>query len=215
MDRQAAYDRLFENNRRWVETRRAKQPDYFEQLASGQSPDFLYIGCSDSRVPANQIMGLQPGEVFVHRNIANLVPHTCMNVQGVIQYAVEVLHVKDIIVCGHYGCGGVQAAMRPADMGLLNGWLREIRDVYRHHFEELQAIEDEERRFKRLVELNVVEQCTNVIKTASVQKHWLKYGYPIVHGWVFDLHDGLLDDLRIPFEETMAQIQRLYRLSPE
>lgn len=211
-DREQAYLRIFENNRRWVAQMRAGREDYFDHLAEGQSPDYLYIGCADSRVPANDIMGLEPGEVFVHRNIANLVVNTDMNAQGVIQYAVEVLHVKDIIVCGHYGCGGVKAAMKPADMGLLNGWLREIRDVYRMHVGELHGIDDEEARYKRLIELNVMEQCVNVIKTASVQKHWLKHGYPVVHGWVFDLHDGLLKDLEVPFEDMMRRVQQLYRL---
>ncbi|MCB9684195.1 MAG: carbonic anhydrase [Alphaproteobacteria bacterium] len=214
-DREKAYRQIFDNNRRWVAQMRAGREDYFDHLAEGQSPDYLYIGCADSRVPANDIMGLEPGEVFVHRNIANLVVNTDMNAQGVIQYAVEVLHVKDIIVCGHYGCGGVKAAMKPADMGLLNGWLREIRDVYRMHVGELHGIEDEETRYKRLIELNVMEQCVNVIKTASVQKHWLKHGYPVVHGWVFDLHDGLLKDLEVPFEDMMNRVQQLYRLDPE
>lgn len=208
------YKQVFENNRRWVAARRAEDPDFFERLAADQRPDFLYIGCADSRVPANQIMGLEPGEVFVHRNIANLVVNTDINAQSVIAYAIEVLHVRHIVVCGHYGCGGVHAAMRPADLGILNGWLREVRDVYRLHEAELDAIADPDARHRRLVELNVREQCFNVIKTAALQKHYLRDGFPMVHGWVYDLHQGLLIDLEVPFEETLARVQKIYRLEP-
>src|SRR5690606_19074363 len=168
--------RVFENNRRWVEEHTRADPNFFEDLAKTQDPDFLYIGCADSRVPANQIMGLHPGDVFEHRNIANLVVNTDMNAQSVIQYAVEQLGVKHVVVCGHYGCGGVRAAMQSQDLGLLNGWLRNIRDVYRLHHEELDAIEDEEARYRRLVELNVYEQCVNVIKTSWVQQSFLRTG---------------------------------------
>lgn len=206
------YDRVFAANRAWVEEMRAGQPDYFEQLAKDQTPEFLYIGCSDSRVPANQIMGLEPGEVFVHRNIANCVPNTDINSHSVIQYAVEALQVKHIIVCGHYGCGGVQAAMQPKDLGLMNGWLREIRDVYRIHRSELTNINDDDARFRRLVELNVQEQCIHVIKTACVQKAYKSTNLPIVHGWVFDLKNGLLKDLDIPFEKILDDIREIYRL---
>jgi carbonic anhydrase len=209
------YERVFENNRRWVATRRAEDPDFFERLAAVQTPNFLYIGCADSRVPANEIMGLEPGEVFVHRNIANLVVNTDINAQSVIAYAIDVLHVKHIVVCGHYGCGGIQAAMQPADLGILNGWLREIRDVHRLHEDELDAIADPEARHRRLVELNVREQCYNVIKTASLQKHYLASGYPTVHGWVYDLRQGLLIDLDVPFEESLQRVQKLYRLSSD
>lgn len=207
------YKQVFENNRQWVATMKAQDPSYFEELAKGQSPDFLYIGCSDSRVPANQIMGLAPGEIFVHRNIANMVECVDMNVQSVIEYAVEHLQVKHIVVCGHYGCGGVNAAMQSQDLGLLNGWLRNIRDVYRMHETELDAIQDSTARSNRLVELNIIEQCKNVIKTAVVQKNYLKRQYPIVHGWVYDLHDGLLKDLNIDFESTLKQIQKIYSLT--
>lgn len=175
---------------------------------------YSYIGCSDSRVPANEIMGLDAGEVFVHRNIANVVPNTDLNVMSVIEYAVVHLHVKHIIVCGHYNCGGVQAAMSHTDMGLLNPWLRNIRDVYRLHEKELDVIEEPAARYKRLVELNVVEQARNVIKTAAVQQSFLKNGYPVVHGWVFDLKDGLLNDLEIDFEKTLASIKKIYDLEP-
>ena len=206
------YRQIFENNKKWVESKLTHDPDYFLRLSAGQSPDFLYIGCADSRVPANEIMGLDPGEVFVHRNVANLVVNTDLNVHSVIEYAVEHLKVKHVIVCGHYGCGGVNAAMSSRDLGLLNPWLREIRDVFRLHRAELMAITDEQERAKRLVELNVQEQCVRVIKTAVVQKRYLKEGYPKVHGWVFDLHDGLLKDLHIPFEQILEGIREIYRL---
>lgn len=206
------YARVFDNNRKWVEARRREDPTFFQKLAADQHPEFLYIGCADSRVPANEIMGLDPGEVFVHRNIANLVVNTDINAQSVIAYAIEVLHVRHIVVCGHYGCGGVRAAMKPADLGILNGWLREVRDVYRLHEEILDAIEDEEDRYRLLVELNVREQCNNIIKTAALQKHYVANGYPTVHGWVYDLSEGLLCDLEVPFEESLEKIQKIYRL---
>jgi len=205
------YEQIFENNRRWVAAVTADDPDFFSKLSTAQNPDFLYIGCADSRVPANQIMGVSPGAVFVHRNIANLVVNTDLNGQSVIQYAVGVLGVKHIVVCGHYGCGGVQAAMKSEDVGLLNPWLREIRDVYRLHRPSLTLL-DEEERYRHLVELNVREQCVNVIKTAVVQKHYLHNGYPTVHGWVYDLHNGLLKDLHIDFEEVLREVQQVYRL---
>jgi carbonic anhydrase len=193
------YEQIFENNKKWVAEMTAKDADFFEKLASDQTPDYLYIGCSDSRVPANEIMGLEPGDVFVHRNVANLVNNTDLNVMSVINFAVKHLDVKHIIVCGHYNCGGVKAAMMPKDMGILNPWLRTIRDVYRMHAAELDAIKDEQKRYNRLVELNVIEQATNVIKTANVQKSYQQKGHPIVHGWVFDLHSGILIDLDINF----------------
>lgn len=189
------------------------KPDYFEKLAADQQPDYLYIGCSDSRVPANEIMGLEPGDLFVHRNVANLVNNTDLNVMACINYAVKHLKVKHIIVCGHYNCGGVKAAMTPVDLGILNPWLRTIRDVYRMHKDELNAITGESDRFNRLVELNVVEQCTNIIKTAAVQKAYIKTGYPIVHGWVFDLHTGVLKDLKIDFVSILKEIQQIYDLT--
>lgn len=206
------YRRVFENNRRWVESTRAADPTFFDKLASGQNPDFLYIGCSDSRVPASTIMGLPPGEVFVHRNVANLVVNTDLNVHSVIQYAVDALEVDHIVVCGHYGCGGVKAAMESRDLGLMNGWLREVRDVYRLHRDELDAIADEGARYSRLVELNVQEQCVHIMKTACVQKHYLRRQRPLVHGWVFDLHEGLLKDLELPFDAIFAEIREIYHL---
>lgn len=208
-----SHKQVFKNNRQWVATMKEQDPLYFEDLAKGQTPTFLYIGCSDSRIPANQIMGLEPGDVFVHRNIANLIECVDMNAQSVIEYAVEHLQVKHIIVCGHYGCGGIDAAMQPKDLGLLNGWLRKIRDVYRMHEAELDAIADEKQRARRLVEINVLEQCNNVIKTAVVQKHYLRRQYPIIHGWVLDLQTGLLKDLDVNVEETLKQVRKIYALT--
>jgi len=207
-----SYEEVFENNRKWVAEKTDKDPDFFARLAHGQDPEFLFIGCADSRVPANEIMGLAPGEVFVHRNIANLVVNTDINAQSVIEYAVAHLDVKHIVVCGHYGCGGVKAAMQAADLGILNGWLREIRDVYRLHQKELNTIEDEHARYRRLIELNVQEQCIHVIKTAVVQKKYVSEGYPEVHGWVYDIGDGLLHDLDLPFKKVLSEIQEIYNL---
>ncbi|WP_303309842.1 carbonic anhydrase [Hymenobacter sp. BT730] len=207
------YEQLFENNRQWVAQKTAQDPDFFLKLAREQRPDYLFIGCSDSRVPANEIMGLDAGEVFVHRNIANVVPNTDLNVLSVINYAVEHLEVKRIIVCGHYQCGGVRAAMESKDLGILNPWLRNIRDVYRLHAPELNQIADATARYNRLAELNVLEQCINVIKTAEVQQSYLEKGYPEVEGWVFDLHNGQLIDLKIDFKARLQQIQQIYNLT--
>ncbi|OAA69699.1 carbonic anhydrase 2 [Cordyceps fumosorosea ARSEF 2679] len=212
---QQSHDRIFENNRQWAAKKKEQDPGYFVSLSAGQSPNYLWIGCSDSRIPAEQITGLEPGETFVHRNIANLVVNTDLNAMSVINYAVRHLGVKHIVVCGHYGCGGVKAAMTPKDLGILNPWLRNIRDVYRLHEEELDAIADEEKRYDRLVELNVVEQCRNVIKTAAVQQSYKKNQYPIVHGWVFGFKDGLLKDLDINFKEMLAKVQKIYNLADE
>lgn len=209
----ATYEQLFENNRKWVEEKKAGDASFFDKLARDQQPDYLYIGCSDSRVPANEIMGLEPGEVFVHRNVANLVNATDLNVMSVINYAVVHLKVKHIIVCGHYNCGGVRAAMLPKDMGILNPWLRNIRDVYRLHKDELNAIANEDKRYERLVELNVQEQCINVTKLASVQQSYVENKYPVVHGWVFDLHTGILKDLNLDFDEILRGIQEIYNLT--
>lgn len=210
-----SYEQLFENNKKWIASMKARDVDFFEKLAKDQTPEYLYIGCSDSRVPANEIMGLEPGEVFVHRNIANVVANIDLNVMSVINYAVANLHVQHIIVCGHYNCGGVRAAMMPHDMGILNPWLRNIRDVYRLHQNELDMIVDDHERYNRLVELNVQEQAINVIKTAVVQKSYLKNRYPIVHGWVFDLKTGELKDLKINFTKVLQEIQKIYDLTGE
>lgn len=207
------YQEIFEANKKWIQDRRTDDPDFFAHLAEEQHPDFLYIGCSDSRVHANEIMGLRPGEVFVHRNIANMVINTDLNALSVINYAVEYLNVKHIIVCGHYGCGGIQAAMKHLDYGILNPWLRCIRDVYRLHRKELDAIEDQDARYRRFVEINTYEQCLNVIKTAEVQKSYHKTGFPRVAGWVYDIKDGLLHDLNIDFEEELNKIKKIYDIT--
>jgi len=206
------YDRIFESNRRWVAQKTAEDPDFFTKLARDQTPEVLYIGCADSRIPANEIMGVEPGEVFVHRNVANLVPNLDVNSTAVMLYAVEHLEVKHIIVCGHYGCGGIKAAMQARDLGELNPWLLNIRDVYRLHQAELDAIEDAKQRYDRLVELNVQEQCVNVIKTSFVQKSFLRKGFPSIHGWVYGLENGLLRDLKNDFRAVLSQIQQIYRV---
>lgn len=208
-----AYQQIFEKNKLWIAQKLEQDPDFFKKLASGQSPDYLYIGCSDSRATAEELMGMKPGEVFVHRNIANVVNTLDMNATAVIQYAVEHLKVKHIIVCGHYGCGGVKAAMTPEDFGLMNPWLRCIRDVYRLHQAELDAISDEHARYNRLIELNVQEQCINVIKMAAVQERYILEQYPIVHGWVFDMSTGKIIDLEIDFEQILKNIQKVYNLT--
>lgn len=210
--RKGFYAQVFENNRQWIAEKLAGDERYFERLAEGQSPEILYIGCSDSRITAEDLMGAEPGEVFVHRNIANIVGTTDLSALSVIEYAIAHLGVKHVVVCGHYECGGVKAAMQPQDLGILNPWLRNIRDVYRLHQQELSAIEDEGQRYRRLVELNVEEQCVNVIKTAVFQRVYLSGGTPSIHGWVFDIHDGRLIDLRIDFVRKLAGIRELYDL---
>lgn len=205
------FEKIFQNNELWIAEKLAKDPAYFENLNRGQHPEFLYIGCSDSRVTAEDLMGVQPGEVFIHRNIANMVVSIDMNVMSVINYAVRHLKVQHIIVCGHYSCGGVKAAMQSADLGILNPWLRNIRDVYRTHKDELNAINEESARYDRLVELNVQEQCINVIKLAAVQEAYRDRGIS-VHGWVFDIRTGKLIDLKIDFPKVLADIMEIYRL---
>lgn len=202
---------IFKNNEAWVKEKLSIDPHYFENLSKGQSPEFLYIGCSDSRVTAEEIMGVQPGEVFVHRNIANLVNNVDLNVMSVLNYAVRHLKVQHVVVCGHYYCGGVKAAMQSADLGILNPWLRNIRDVYRLHAAELNTIADEDARYNRLIELNVQEQCVNLIKTAAVQQAHKERGL-LVHGWVFDVKTGKLIDLKIDFPKIMASIMEIYRI---
>lgn len=203
--------KVFENNSTWIKNKLETQKDYFEELGKGQSPELLYIGCSDSRVTAEELMGAQPGEVFVHRNIANMVISIDLNVMSVVNYAVDHLKVKHIVVCGHYACGGVKAAMQSADLGILNPWLRNIRDVYRIHKKELNGFDDDEKKYDRLVELNVKEQCVNLIKTAAVQKAYRDRGLK-VHGWVFDVHTGKLIDLKIDFEKYLKDIMEIYHL---
>lgn len=203
---------IFENNRNWIAKQLKMDQDYFDKLGKGQSPEFLYIGCSDSRVSAEELMGLEPGEVFVHRNIANMVPNTDLNSMSVINYAVVHLKVNHIVICGHYGCGGVLAAMQQSDLGILNPWLRNIRDVYRIHQKVLDKITNEEEKYKKLVELNVQEQCINVIKTAEVQKANRERDLK-VYGWIFDIHNGELIDLNINFPEILKDITKIYKIS--
>lgn len=206
------FEKIFYNNEAWIAKKLQTNPQYFEQLAQGQEPEFLYIGCSDSRVTAEDLMGAQPGEVFIHRNIANMVISIDLNAMSVINYAVRHLKVKHIIVCGHYGCGGVKAAMQHADLGILNPWLRNIRDVYRIYKDELNAITNKHDRYDRLVELNVQEQCINVIKLAAVQEAYRDRDIT-VHGWVFDIKTGKLIDLKIDFPKILAGIMEIYRIS--
>lgn len=205
------FDKVFKNNEDWIKKQLAVSESYFDDLGKGQKPELLYIGCSDSRVTAEDLMGLGPGEVFVHRNIANMVISIDLNVMSVVNYAVDHLKVDHIVVCGHYGCGGVKAAMQSADLGILNPWLRNIRDVYRIHKLELNSITCEEKKYDRLVELNVKEQCVNLIKTAAVQKAYRDRGLT-VHGWVFDVHTGKLIDLKINFEKYLHDIMEIYHL---
>ncbi|RZJ64980.1 MAG: carbonic anhydrase [Flavobacterium sp.] len=206
--------KVFDNNKAWIEGRLKADTSYFENLAKGQKPEILYIGCSDSRVTAEELMGVSPGEAFVHRNIANMVPNSDLNVMSVINYAVSHLKVNHVVVCGHYGCGGILAAMQQADLGILNPWLRNIRDVYRIHRKELDAITDDDARYARLVELNVQEQCINVIKTVEVQNAVKERGIT-VHGWIFDLSTGQLNDLNIDIDKITKDIVEIYRIDSE
>lgn len=210
---QEKYDKIFEANNQWIEKNKITNPGLFDLLAADQHPDFLYIGCSDSRVHPSQVMGLKPGEVFIHRNIANMVITTDLNVLSVINYGVEYLKVDYIIVCGHYGCGGVDAAMKNVDFGILNPWLRGIRDVYFMHKDELDEIEDEEARHRRLVELNTYEQCRNVLKISDVQKSYFEKGFPRVAGWVFDIKDARLHDLYFDMDAELEKIRDIYDIT--
>ncbi|NNV55267.1 carbonic anhydrase [Limnovirga soli] len=187
-----SYEKLLLENKGWAKEMVEDDPDYFNRLAHLQTPEFLWIGCSDSRVPANEITGTQPGEIFVHRNIANMVVHTDLNMLSVLEYAVVHLKVKHVIVCGHYGCGGIKASMTKHNFGIINKWLRNIKDVYRFHRDEIDSIGDEEQRTDRLVELNVREQVMNLAKTSIIQKSWIQNNAPHLHGWVYGLKDGLI-----------------------
>lgn len=202
---------IFANNQKWIKEKLKADENYFKNLSLGQKPHILYIGCSDSRVSTEELMGAQPGEVFVHRNLANMVPNTDLSSMSVISYAVSTLKVRHVVICGHYYCNGVKAAMQSADMGILNPWLRNIRDVYRLHKDELALVTDEEEKYKRLVELNVQEQCVNVIKTPDVQRAIKERGLT-VHGWVFDVHSGELIDLKIDFDKILEHIMEIYRI---
>jgi len=189
------YEKLLLENKAWAAEKIADDADFFNRLANIQSPEYLWIGCSDSRVPANEITGTQPGEIFVHRNIANMVVHTDLNLLSVLQYAVEVLKVKHVIVCGHYGCGGVKAAMTHQSLGIINKWLRNIKDVYRIHSAEIDKISDEEGKINKMVELNVQEQVLNLAKTSIIQKAWKHENAPHLHGWVYGLHNGIINPI--------------------
>ena len=197
--------RLLDQNRAWAENIKASDPDFFQNLAKQQSPRFLWIGCADSRVPSTQLAGMKPGEMFVHRNVANLVVHTDFNCLSVMQYAVDVLKVEHIIVCGHHGCGGVKAAMDNLQLGLIDNWLRHVQDVVHEHEAELAKIEDEEERFDRLCELNVIEQVRNVGRTTIVQSAWARGQEVVVHGWIYGLEDGLLRDLGCSLSGSLEQ----------
>jgi carbonic anhydrase len=205
----ASYDRLFEGNKKWAAEKLLQDPNYFKDLSLGQNPEYLWIGCSDSRVPANEITGTKSGEIFVHRNIANVVVHTDMNLLSVLYFAVEVLHVKHIIVCGHYGCGGVIAAMSNKDNGFVNNWLRNIKEVYLKHRDELSAIPDIKKRENRLVELNVIEQVNNLAKTKIVQQAWKRRELQ-VHGWVYGFDNGLIHDLNVMVDE-ISDLDPIFR----
>ncbi|MFM7896530.1 MAG: carbonate dehydratase, partial [Flavobacterium sp.] len=193
------YKKILDNNKKWVENKLAISPNYFKNLAEGQNPPLLWIGCSDSRVPANEIIGAEPGEVFVHRNIANMVVHSDMNMLSVLDYAVNALKVKHVIVCGHYGCGGVKAAMGNTSIGIIDNWIRHIKDVYRFHQDELDAIENEKERFNKFVEINVKEQVMDLAKTSIVQNAWKNGQELSLHGWVYGLNDGYVTDLGVNF----------------
>ncbi len=193
------YKKILDNNKKWVENKLAISPNYFKNLADGQNPPLLWIGCSDSRVPANEIIGAEPGEVFVHRNIANMVVHSDMNMLSVLDYAVNALKVKHVIVCGHYGCGGVKAAMGNSSIGIIDNWIRHIKDVYRFHQQELDAITDEKERFNKFVEINVKEQVMDLAKTSIVQNAWKNGQELSLHGWVYGLNDGYVTDLGVNF----------------
>jgi carbonic anhydrase len=205
------YNQLLENNKEWVAKQLEKDPSFFANLAKGQQPPLLWIGCSDSRVPANEIIGAPAGEVFVHRNIANMVIHTDMSMLSVLDYAVNVLKVKHVVVCGHYGCGGVQAALTNKHFGLIDNWIRHIKDVYRFHHEELVAITDEKLKFDRFVELNVIEQVQDLAKTSIIQSAW-ETGQEIhVHGWVYDIKDGFIKDLNVTLKDNNS-LAKVYQL---
>lgn len=209
------YNSLLEGNRLWVKETLDKNPNFFKSLVEQQTPEVLWIGCSDSRVPANEITRTQPGDIFVHRNIANMVVHSDMNLLSVLDYSVNILKVKHVIVCGHYGCGGVKAAMGNGQNGLVDNWLRHIKDVYRIYSHELEEIQDEQARFERFVELNVIEQVFNVSKTSIIQNNWKDRNYPIIHGWVYSLETGLIKDLNVSIQnqQDLPPIFRSIRAS--
>jgi carbonic anhydrase len=201
---------LLTKNKEWVAEQLARDPDYFKKLADGQRPHSLWIGCADSRVPANVITGTRAGDIFVHRNIANVVVHDDLNMLSVLQYAVEVLQVQHVIVCGHYGCGGIKAALTHQNLGLINKWLRYIKDVYRLHERELRSYSDSDSLERRMVELNIIEGVRGLAKTSIVQQAWARRKMPVLHGWVYDLHDGILRDLGVTMSDT-SRIEDIYK----
>ena len=205
------YKNILDKNRAWVESKLNLDPDFFNKLAQGQQPPLLWIGCADSRVPANEIIGAKPGEVFVHRNIANMDVHTDMNMLSVLDYAVNVLKVKDVIVCGHYGCGGVKTAMGNASVGLIDNWLRHIKDVYRFNKDELKEIENEQERFDRFVEINAREQVYNLAKTSIVQNAWASGQELYIHGWVYGVGTGLVNDLDVSLNSN-DELDQVFQL---
>lgn len=208
----AFYKSLLDKNKAWVEKKLLKDEKFFDRLSEGQQPPLLWIGCADSRVPANEIIGADPGEVFVHRNIANLVVHSDMNMLSVLDYAVNVLKVRHVVVCGHYGCGGVKAAMTNNSYGIIDNWIRHIKDVYRFHSDELDEIKDEKDRFEKFVELNVVEQVYDLAKTSIVQNAWKSENKLSIHGWVFSLSTGMINDLNITFDND-SKLNETYKLN--
>jgi len=208
------YNNIIKNNKSWVEDKLKLEPDYFTKLENSQHPSILWIGCADSRVPANEIIGANPGEVFVHRNIANMVLHTDMSMLSVLDYAVNQLKIRHIIVCGHYGCGGVKAAMGNQPLGLIDNWIRHIKDVYRFHSVELDSIRNEETRYKRFVELNVIEQVNDLAKTSIVQEAWKKDQPLSIHGWVYGVGSGVIKDLDVNFSND-DDLGSVYKLSFE
>jgi carbonic anhydrase len=205
------YKKILDNNKKWVEESLRKDPNFFQDLAKGQTPPLLWIGCSDSRVPANEIIGTKPGEVFVHRNIANMVVHSDMNMLSVLDYAVNVLKVKHVIVCGHYGCGGIKAAMQNDSIGIIDNWIRHIKDVYRLHNTYLDSIIDEKKRFNAFAELNVKEQVFDLAKTSIVQAAWKNGQDVTLHGWIYGLNSGFVTDLKVNISSE-KDLDEVYRL---
>lgn len=210
---QQRYEQIFEHNQAWAAAQKERDPEFYKKLVQGQTPDYLWIGCSDARVPAELVTGLLPGEAFVHRNVANVASNVDLSMMSVIDYAIRHLKVRHIIVCGHYGCGGVQASMNSKDLGVLNPWIRNIKDVYRLHESELDAISNNKERYDRLVELNVIEQSRNIIKTDAFQESYASNDFPVVSGWVFKLHDGLIKDLKIDFQAMLEDTRRIYSIT--
>lgn len=206
-----SYQRLLLANKSWAAEMAEKEPDFFNKMAEGQNPEFLWIGCADSRAPADKITGTNPGQIFVHRNVANLVVHTDFNMLSVLQYAVEVLKVKHVMVVGHYGCGGVKSAMTNTSYGLINKWIRNIKDVYVKYHDELETIDNLDARADRLSELNVVEQVRNLLKTTIIQKAWSNGDYPYVHGWMLELHTGHIKQMVEVEPHDLSMVDEIYR----